>query len=201
MPTNVTAPRIFTPKERRSIQRAIFTARLELIGKVYNLPFTLQTKCDLCARTMPALDVISAMMCDLATGTVPCTTTRHTRIGRVQPFLTVRERTLPLGSVKYFKENLTVLSRISPRFIRETYPVDFLAAHIFFGNLPRAFSYAGIDYPHKESVAWQEVIDPFLGKVPDEIIATCVGVVRRTICKYRDKKRIPPFDRSTLISE
>lgn len=56
-------------------------------------------------------------------------------------------------------------------------PSPLLAsARYHFGSLRNAYKQVGVDYPHAEIADWQEAVIPFLGTVPDGVLAELINV-------------------------
>lgn len=69
------------------------------------------------------------------------------------------------------------------------------SALIHFGGLKQAFAKIGRDYKHEARAGWQERIRPFLGRVPDRVIAEVVGTSRATVGRMRREMEISRYTR------
>lgn len=69
------------------------------------------------------------------------------------------------------------------------------SALIHFGSLTKAFATMGVKYTAEaeKRKGWQDRIATFLGRVPDTLIATVVGVSAKTVQKYRRERGVGAF--------
>lgn len=75
----------------------------------------------------------------------------------------------------------------SPEGVRGRAPAIYHSAIYHFGSLKHAFSKIGVKYRFTESKPqkWEKKVKPFLGRVPDTMIASAAGVTVREIRHLR----------------
>ncbi|MCB0335177.1 MAG: hypothetical protein KDD62_02695 [Bdellovibrionales bacterium] len=76
---------------------------------------------------------------------------------------------------------------------KKQYPAVLQSARYYFGTLTNAFSQIGIDYLHEPELKWHEKVKPFLGMLPDSVIAECVGKAASTIRRLRIKEGVEKY--------
>lgn len=74
------------------------------------------------------------------------------------------------------------------------------SAVVHFGSLERAYALLGMEYPFGEKLDWTERVDPFLGRLPDTVIAGLLGTDASRIRRLRRDMRISPFDSRRVLS-
>ena len=67
-----------------------------------------------------------------------------------------------------------------------------------FGSITNAFKKLGVNYTHGEVPNWHDRVRPFLGNLPDTMIAEIVGVGRSVINALRKSYGISAFNRRKL---
>jgi hypothetical protein len=67
------------------------------------------------------------------------------------------------------------------------------SALIHFGGLKEAFAKIKVAYRHEPPIGWKRRVSPYLGRVPDQMIAEVVGTSRSAIRRLRDKTGIESF--------
>ena len=70
-----------------------------------------------------------------------------------------------------------------------------------FGSVANAFKQLGITYTHGEVPNWHSRVKPFLGKLPDTVIAQIVGTSRNIINALRKSFGVPAFNRRVLAAK
>jgi len=80
---------------------------------------------------------------------------------------------------------------------RKQYPALYHSATYHFGSLKKAFAEAGLKYCFSEPKhpKWENKVKPFLGRMPDTIIASAVGVTKSKIRKLRQRLDIKAYNR------
>jgi hypothetical protein len=86
------------------------------------------------------------------------------------------------------------------QFARE-HPAIYRSAIIHHGGIRRAFEKIGIQYVFEEIGDWKNKIRPFLGCLPDTIIAECVDVSVGTIRTIRRKLGVSRCTSRKMLAE
>ena len=81
------------------------------------------------------------------------------------------------------------LHNLEPKEIEKRNPSVFHSAIAHFGNLKNIFKELDVEYAKELQGDWKTKVEPFLGKLPDTIIARCIGVAPSTIGRWRRKAK------------
>ncbi len=81
----------------------------------------------------------------------------------------------------------------SPEELEKDNPSVYHSAITHFGTLKTAFASIGVAYAFNERVDWRRKVTPFLGQMPDTLIAECAGISASSVRRLRTKQRIRPF--------
>lgn len=185
-------------------RRFVFDLRMELIRRLHELQFELYTKCHACDAWFSSYNAIQQLKekKNHAKNFVECRECGE----KIHPFLVYRSRSVKgncyLGSVEQLGKNLEQLADRSPKDIKDHHTAVFLAALIYYGG---DLGYAAAACPAKVTYVdntvipdWREKVLPFLGKMPDKMIALAVRVSRTDFGGYRGSQKIQPFSWSKL---
>lgn len=88
------------------------------------------------------------------------------------------------------------LEKLSPCGFKEKDQPLFASIRAHFGTIGAAYFQIGVDYKWPEipkSEIWKEKVVDFLGRMPDTVIADCVGVKVAAIRKLRREKKISRY--------
>lgn len=186
---------------RVEISQRIFGLRMELIQTLRQERYDPRGECPHCGKKLKAVEILRGFNRDpndFTTKCVKCGT-------RFQPSLICFGKetsvTLPFWcdtQVLYYlkgKENL------SPEELALKEPAIYRSAIVHHGSIRGAFAKIGIKYQFDEVLDWRHLILPFLGKMPDTMIAECVGTSVGIVRRMRRKADIPRFYKRKLAAE
>lgn len=123
---------------------------------------------------------------------------------RFQPMLRFLHATDSGGEVNFMCANQAkhrleargdLYARQTPDEIRRAEAALYYSLVFHYGTLKKAFSEIGIDYSAKEFDDWAARIRPFLGEVPDTLIAEVSGVKAHQVSALRKKLKIESFNK------
>jgi len=91
------------------------------------------------------------------------------------------------------------LASVALMEFKKTYASIYRSAVYHFGSLKAAFEKVGLTYSQEPKVSsWQKKIMSFLGKLPDQIIASTANVPLREVRALRKERRIEPYRRGQV---
>ncbi len=96
---------------------------------------------------------------------------------------------------------LRSVSGRQPADIARELPGEYRSAIIHHGTLHNAFKQIGVDYSFPEISGWEPKAQPFLGKLPDTVIARCCGVSPAVIRRRRHAAELPTFNKWKALRE
>lgn len=194
-----------SPAQRLLAFSHTFGLRLALVGELRE-PYKPKGDCPSCGREMTPAEIIRGFNQDPRDFTTCCTKcgcrfpprlilAGGSGIGRVEMAFYCAIQTL---------DQLRGKEHLLPKTIAKSSPAVYRSAIIHFGSLKSAFKKDGVDYPYEEEVNdWKNKIQPFLGRLPDTVIADCVdkpvGIIRKMrkdlgICRYTADKALAEIE-------
>ncbi|MBI5138212.1 MAG: hypothetical protein HZA95_00215 [Candidatus Vogelbacteria bacterium] len=190
-------------KLRQSLEARLgmqLSLRLELIDSLRGEKYEPKGKCPGCEYRMSNGEIIRGFNqdpTDYTTGCPRCKTRFEPKLvygmtaaGRVEiPFFCSTQVLAQMA-------NTVGLIRMSPDRIRNEYMTIYHSAIAHYGSLKAAFVKLGREYPFverdpkKDKEDWKKKIIPFLGRMPDTVVADCAEVSVSVIRRMRKDRKI-----------
>lgn len=176
----------------------ILTGRLALLQILTLTTYNPVGVCPKCNYRLSAVEILKGFNRDSNDYTTLCVRCNH----RFQPRLIEHHRTgsaeLPFFCQAQALEQLKRIGNtVSPDVISKDSPAVYHSLIVHCGTIKAAFQRIGLPYSFKERFRekkdWKEKILPFLGQMPDTVIADCTGLSSSTIRRVRKKEGIPSF--------
>jgi hypothetical protein len=181
------------------IQSHILSLRLALIEEVRGIRYTPSGTCPDCGRKLSPLEIIQGFNDDPNDFTTVCTNCHK----RFEPKL---RHTFASGSIELpfycSSQTLNQMNRVQhldPDRLQQEEPAIYHSAIVHHGTLHNAFRKIGVEYQFAEVVNWETKIIPFLGELPDKVIAEVAGVSSAKVGKLRRDHRIPRCTRKLML--
>jgi hypothetical protein len=187
--------------EQKVKQEHIFTLRLVLIQALRGEKYEPKAKCPECGRDLTAMEIIRGFNQDPYDFSTCCA-----RCGfRFEPelvcFYGENQMELPFYCDIQALDQLQELKGLTIEELATKHPAIYRSSIVHHGGISQAFAKIGIDYQHEEIRDWKNKIKPFLGKLPDTIVAECVDISVSTIRRIRKKLGIERFTKRVIASE
>lgn len=191
-----------TTAQRQEIAASqIMTMRLELVQALHGYTYRPEAKCDNCGRELTLLEIMRGFLPDPADFTTRCTGCGH----RFQPKLVWSNQNarmeLPFFCDIQTQAQLHPLKDKSPDEIRREHAAIYHSAIAHHGTLKGAFAAIGVEYTFTEVVDVKRKVEPFLGSLPDTIIAEVSGLKVSVIRRMRRSAHIEACRQHTLIED
>jgi hypothetical protein len=90
---------------------------------------------------------------------------------------------------------------LSPKEFEEQQPAIYHSAVVHNGTLKAAFAKSGITYGFVEITDPAVKVTPFLGRLPDTVIAEVSGLKLSTVRRLRQKHHIQACTQRSLLGE
>lgn len=170
----------------------------------YNYVPDPRSRCDTCQHILSVADILFGF-CDSPTDrNVQCRYCGHKNnlVTLVNPSAAGKAE-VPFycaEQVLHFFQEHSELAQLRPQYIEQQHPGFAHSAIVHFGNFKELFAKIGITYKYGKLPDWVERVRDFFGKVPDTIIAECVGVSYQEARRVRNKLKIPSWKPSTKTS-
>jgi len=179
----------------------VLSARLALVQALRGEKYEPKAKCPECGRDLTAVEIIRGF-----NQNPNDFTTRCTRCGfRFEPKLICfgkgSKMELPFYCDSQALNQLRGLQNLTAEELATKHPAIYRSSIVHNGGIRQAFAKIGIDYQHEEIHDWKNKIKPFLGKLPDTIVAECVDVPVSAIRRIRKKLGIERFTNKVIINE
>ncbi len=201
MRATVELPERITVEQRERIAAHRFDLRLALLHVLRGVQYELRAYCQQCMRQLTPLEILRGFNADPTDFTTRCTGCGHRFAPTLMCWPNGEATELPFFCVSQTlaqlpgKETLT-----SEQFARE-HAAIYRSAIVHHGGLRQAFAVIGIAYPHEETSDWRGKIAPFLGRMPDTVIAECVHVSADVIGRMRRRNGVPRYSLHAALAE
>lgn len=177
---------------------ARYTLRLALIESIHGRRYKPQAKCPKCSRKLTLLEILKGFSADPTDYDTTCTgcgtrfqaqLIHHSPAGNIEmPFLCDEQSQWQLRGLEH----------LSPEEIMKKEPPAYHSALAHNGSLKRTFAKMGIEYGFTELADAKRKITPFLGKLPDTVIAEVSGLSVGVVRSLRKKLNIERYSKSEL---
>ncbi len=188
-------------EQRIQLQQFSFSLRMDLIQELRGERYEPKATCPRCSREMTPVEIIKGFNQDPNDFTTCCSACGH----RFEPTLIClgdgTEIRIPFYCDAQTLAKLRGRENLSPEQISRELPGAYRSAIIHHGSIRRAFEKLGIQYLHEEISDWKSKIQPFLGRMPDTIIADCVDASVHVIRTMRRKLGISRYTLRKALEE
>lgn len=175
------------------IEAILLQRRRELVNAIHGESFEPFATCPRCRHEFSGLEIVRGFRGDMRE--IDCPKCAH----GFQPSL----RYVTGGAtvnLTYFStlQTLALLegsADTTPDEFMDANPALYYSAIVNFGGLAQAFKLIGVTYAHAEELDWREAVVPFLGTLPDPVIADFVGTTPSSIRRMRNRRGVPPYNR------
>jgi hypothetical protein len=179
-----------TVKQRLAVQTQKLKLRLELLQVVRAERYEPHAVCPRCTRRLTPLEILHGFNRDPNDYTTKCPNCGHRFAPQLISFGEGSRMELPFLCGAQTLAQLPGLEMIPQSGLKRTSPSIYHSALYHFGSLKSAFKKIGVDYRCEEVADWRDKIRPFLGKLPDTVIAVCADVSPSAIRRMRAKLKI-----------
>jgi hypothetical protein len=188
------------------------TLRLELIAALHSEIhghesfYTPRAHCSGCGYNLTPFEIISGFSTDHDDFTTQCPCCR----ARFDPKLVWRcsKDGAVIGAIElqFYCDSQTLAKlagheEMEPKDFAATYPALYHSAVVHNGTLRAAFAKLGIDYKFVEITNPEIKVKPFLGRIPDAVIAEVSGLKVCAVRRLRKRWRIAACAQRGMIEE
>ena len=188
-------------EQRIKMQQFSFSLRMDLIKAIRNERYEPKATCPSCAREMTPVEIINGFNHDPNDFTTACSGCGHRFEARLICFGNGVTVELPFYCGLQALEKLRGKQNLSPEQLCRRLPGVYRSAIVHHGSIRRAFEELGIRYLFEEISDWKSKAGPFLGRMPDTIIADCVDASVKVIRAMRRKLGISRYTLSKTLEE
>lgn len=190
-----------SPEQKLSLKSHTLALRLELIQQIRDERYEPKAQCPRCSRSMTAIEIISGFNQDPSDFTTCCPQCRHRFESTLVCFGNGTRIELPFYCDCQTLDQLHGKETLEPQRLLREYPAIYRSAILHYGSIRQAFKTVEIEYEFQEISDWKEKVAPFLGRLPDTVIAGCVGVSVNIIRSLRSKLGISRYIQQKAFDE
>lgn len=187
--------------QRIQVQGHIFTLRMALVQELRGERYEPRATCPACSRKLTPMEIIRGFNQDPNDFTTCCSACGH----RFEPMLVCfgdgTQIKLPFYCDAQTLAQLHGKETLPPEQFAREHPAIYRSAIVHHGGIRRAFEKIGIQYAFEEISDWKNKIRPFLGRLPDTIIAECVDASVATIRAIRRKLGVSRYTLRKMLAE
>lgn len=189
-----------THEQRLELSCYLFGARMELIQSLREEQYEPRATCPHCTRRLEAPEIIAGFNDDPRDFTTQCPKCRTRFEPRLICFAEGGNLELPFYCSQQILAQLPGKEALAPEEFSRLHPAIYRSTIVHHGGIRKAFGLVGLPYPFEEVDDWRHKIRPFLGRLPDTVIAGCAGVSAATIRAIRRKAGIRRFTRAAAFA-
>ena len=182
------------------VQSQIISLRFELIGLIHGEErYHPEAKCPKCLRELTPLEILKGFSSDPNDFNTTCTSCQH----RFQPLLVWSNQSTRISMSFYCdiqtQEQLRGLENLSPDQLKKEHGEVYHSAIAHHGMIRNAFAAMGVTYPFDEVADIKQKVEPFLGRLPDTVIAELSGVKVNVVRRMRKSAHISACTHKSLL--
>ncbi len=190
-----------TMSQRHAIKAQQTMMQIELVATLRDERYEPRATCPKCGRSLAPNEILAGFLDVVDDFTTECTGCHH----RFEPLLICfgigSQIEVPFYCGIQAKHLLREVAHLPPSEIARKHPGEYRSAVVHYGTLVAMFATLGIAYDHVELEGWQGKIMPFLGRMPDVVVAKCAGVSVDTIRKIRTGAGIGRYTKAVALAE
>lgn len=191
-----------TLAQRHAVQLRQMQLRQELVQSLRGRGERMipRAVCPQCSHLLTPLEIMRGFLDDPHDTTTACSECGE----RFQPTLETRTHDVP-GATSFWcpAQTLSALRELGahePDFLRKSNSTIYYSAIVHFGSIAAAFCAIGIEYTHDDEIVGRdERIVPFLGLLPDTVIASVARMSVSTVRRKRWSLGIERYRRSLSL--
>jgi DNA-directed RNA polymerase subunit M/transcription elongation factor TFIIS len=186
---------------RKSVRNFVFNETLGLLWVVRGTKYEPQAICPKCQHEFKGYEVVQGFRRDPLDYDTTCPNCNHRFQPRVVFFENDQRVDLPFVCASQVLGQLRGKEDLAPAELSRQYPAVYRSAIIHWGSVSAAFQKIHTKYSFKEKIDWKGKIMPFLGRLPDTVIARVVEVSPTTIRRLRQKHDIVAFSAQRIAQK
>lgn len=165
--------------------------RLKLIQALRDVEYTPAAVCPKCNRDLKAVEVIRGFNNDPNDFTTLCPGCGHRFNAKLMHVDRLGHTEMPFFCASQTLNLLKGTEGKSPAELKATSPAVYHSAIVHHGTLKAAFGKIGVLYKFDETLDWKSKIRPFLGRLPDTVIAKAAGISAKVVARQRKLHKVP----------
>jgi hypothetical protein len=188
-----------TVEQSIKIQTRQLSLRLDLLETLHGIRYEPHANCPKCSRKLTPLEIIKGFNSNPDDFTTECTSCHHRFEPKLIHFGQASRVEIPFYCGVQVLERLPETLELNPDELQKKHPTIYHSAMIHFGTLKKAFEKVGLTYNFDQVHEWHKKVEPFLGQLPDTVIAQSVDKHRKVIGRLRKKLKIPAYSKRRAL--
>lgn len=190
-----------TRMQQAQVQAQSLRLRMSLIMELHGEQYEPKAECPRCKRELTAVEIIAGFNQDTQDFTTCCTCCGERFSPKLVCFRDGSSIQLPFFCGVQTLAQMRGKELLSPeQFLRDA-PAIYRSAIVHYGSLRSAFGEIGIQYAFEDMNDWKNKIIPFIGRLPDTVIAKHVNVSARIISGIRRKLGVLRYSARKALDE
>ncbi|MDP3727371.1 MAG: hypothetical protein Q8R35_01885 [bacterium] len=192
-----------SPALRLELAQRMISSQLRLVGAVRGEHYRVGETCPRCHHRLTAAEIIHGFRRDPHDLTTRCRRCRHRFPPKLELGMNGSRAEVPFFCKTQTAHRLPPLKELAPTELRRTEPAVYHSAIVHWGSLSSAFASLHIRYVFPEFPLgrdWHAKIVPFLGRLPDTMIARACSTNVEAIRALRRERGTPAFTRASLAA-
>lgn len=190
-----------TQEQRLKISQLSLSLRLQLVGALRDEKYEPRATCPKCGRELTPIEIIKGFNQNPNDFTTGCTSCGNRFAPQLICFGDRSRVEIPFYCDVQTTSQLKGKEDLSPAELMKKMPGVYRSAIIHYGSIKRAFEKIGVNYDFEEISDWKSKVTPFLGRMPDTIIADCINASVAKIRAMRHKLGISRYTLSKALKD
>lgn len=180
-------------EQRMEIKSKQTMLLIELAGSLRGERYVPLAKCPKCFRELQPHEILGGFNNDVNDFTTRCTGCGCRFEPRLICFGDTSQIEIPFFCGVQAQDRLQQASHMPPADIAREYPGEYRSAVVHYGTLKAMYKSLGVEYTHPELEGWRAKAQPFLGRMPDTVIANAVNVKVGVITRMRKLAKVKAY--------
>lgn len=189
-----------TQSQKLAVTNYIIGLRIDLVGSLAGVKYYPENSCPTCHRVLKLSEILKGYNNDPKDLRTTCPKCKERFVAKLRSNTAELRWYCPNQALSALQEGGS-REMLKPEEILQWNDSVYHSLLTHFGSVTNAFKKLGITYTHGEVPNWHSRVRPFLGKLPDTVIAQIVGVNRNIINALRKSFSINAFNRRKLAEK
>ena len=186
-------------EQKAKMLARLLALKMELISVIHGEKYETKAHCPQCSRKLSGVEIISGFNQNPKDFTTRCTGCNH----RFEPSLVCLDDNSSI-EIKFYCSaqvlyQLRGLQDLTTDELARKHAGIYRSAIVHHGSIRSAFKMIGVEYQFEEFTNWENKITPFLGLLPDKMIADCVNVSPYVVRKLRSQLGVVGYSKAKMI--
>lgn len=187
-----------THAQTQEFGQHLLQMRLNLIEALYGEQYTPKASCPKCSHPLSGYEILKGFNSDPNDFLTTCPECWHRFPARIHQRTAGGYAEIAFYCPAQTLAQLPDLVDVPLDAFRTLHAEVYHSAVVHFGGLKQAFAKIGCAYAHTTDLDWQNVVRPYLGKLPDTVIAELASAPLSMVRKLRKNAGIRPFSKREI---